>query len=183
MAYDQTSPRGAASMTSDAAIQTYVMGLQNVHALEKQAIQIINRQLERIENYPEVAAALRRHHAETEGQIGRVESMLRELGSDASTLKDLATQMAGNLAALTHTVMPDEILKNHFANCAFEAFEIASYRSLIAMARATGHAAHVPILEANLREEEAMFQTLQGMTETLSTRFLARAAAGEKADR
>jgi ferritin-like metal-binding protein YciE len=180
MAHDQTTGAGA---TSDEAIKTYVMGLQNAHALEKQAIQLINRQLERIDHYPEVATALRKHHAETEGQIGRIEAMLHELGSDASKLKDLATQMAGNLAALGHTVMPDEILKNHFANCAFEAFEMATYKSLIAMARTTGHAAHVPMLEANLREEEATFQTLQGMTADLSAKFLQRIGAGQKADR
>ena len=37
----------------------FITGLQNAHALEKQAIQLMERQLERIENYPEVEQLLR----------------------------------------------------------------------------------------------------------------------------
>ena len=74
MAYDQTSSTGA--MTSEEAKQSYVMGIQSAHALEKQATQLINRQLERIESYPEVAAVLRQHGAETEAQIQRLEGIL-----------------------------------------------------------------------------------------------------------
>ena len=51
MAYDQTSASGSL-MTSDTAKQDYIMGIQSAHALEKQATQLINRQLERIESYP-----------------------------------------------------------------------------------------------------------------------------------
>jgi ferritin-like metal-binding protein YciE len=40
-----------------------------------------------------------------------------------------------DLAVIGHTIMPDEILKNHFANHAFENFEIASYTSLIGQCR------------------------------------------------
>ena len=173
----------AAHADHDAATEAYVAGIANAHALERQATQLIDRQLERLESYPEVAALLRQHRAETEAQIGRLEGILTELGSAPSTVKDLATMFTGNLAALSHAVMPDEVMKNHFANCAFEAFEIATYRSLIAMAQATGHAAHVPVYESSLAEEEATEAKLQGMTATLATTYLGRLAAGAKADR
>lgn len=179
MAYDQTSSTGM--MTSEDAKQSYVMGIQSAHALEKQATQLINRQLERIESYPEVAAVLRQHGAETEAQIQRLEGILSELGSGPSVVKDVATQMSGNMAAIMHSVMSDEIMKNHFANVAFEAFEQATYRSLIAMAQATGHQHHVAIYEQTLREEEKTFQTLLGMTDTLSTKFLELSLSGEHA--
>ena len=45
------------------------------------------------------------------------------VGTDRSVLKDWATSIMGNLAAVGHSVMPDEILKNHFSNYAFENFE------------------------------------------------------------
>lgn len=176
----QTATTGA---SNDAAIQAYVAGIQNAHALEKQATQLINRQLDRIQNYPEVAALLRQHHAETEDQIGRLEGILSELGTSHSTVKDLATMFTGNMAALGHTVTPDEVMKNHFANCAFEAFEIATYNSLIAMAEATGNSAHVSVYERSLQEEQATEQKLQGMTAALSQKYLGLLAAGEKADR
>ncbi len=182
MAYDQTSASGSL-MTSDTAKQDYIMGIQSAHALEKQATQLINRQLERIESYPEVAAVLTQHGTETEAQIQRLDGILQELGSAPSAIKDLATQMSGNAAALAHTVMSDEIMKNHFANVAFEAFEQATYRSLIAMAQATGHQHHVPIYEATLREEEKTFQTLLGMTDQLTVKFMELSNAGEQAKR
>ncbi|MBP1804536.1 DUF892 family protein [Rubellimicrobium aerolatum] len=182
MAYDQSAAHGSLQ-ASEQAKQDYIMGIQSAHALEKQATQLINRQLERIESYPEVAALLRQHGAETEAQIQRLDGILQEFGTSNSALKDMATMFSGNMAAMAHTVMSDEIMKNHFANVAFEAFEQATYRSLIAMAQATGHQHHVPIYEATLREEEKTFQTLLGMTEQLTAKFMALSAAGESAKR
>ena len=176
----QTTPMDT---SNDAAAQVYVAGVQSAHALEKQATQLINRQLERLKNYPEVAAVLQQHLAETGHQIDRLESILTELNSSPSAVKDISTMITGNLAALGHTVMPDEVIKNHFANCAFEAFEIATYRSLIAMAEATGNGAHVSVFEQNLQEEQSMEQKLQGMTTALSQKYLQLTASGEEADR
>ena len=181
MTYTDTNPAG--SMTSDLARQQYVMGVQSAHALEKQATQLINRQLERIESYPEVAALLQQHLAETEAQIQRLDGILEELGSSPSMVKDMATQMSGNMAALMHTVMSDEIMKNHFANVAFEAFEQTTYRSLIAMAQAAGFPHHAPIYEATLREEEKTFSTLMNMTDQLTVKFMQLSAEGEQAKR
>ena len=181
MAYDQTSSTGM--MTSEDAKQSYVMGIQSAHALEKQATQLINRQLERIESYPEVAAVLRLHGAETEAQIQRLEGILSELGSGPSVVKDVATQMSGNMAAIMHSVMSDEIMKNHFANVAFEAFEQTTYRSLIAMAQATGFPHHVSIYESTLREEEKTFSTLLNMTDQLTIKFMQLSVEGEQAKR
>lgn len=167
----------------DTMLDDYLDGLKNAHALEKSATQLINRQLERVENYPEVEVVLRRHLGETEQQIARLEEMLDSLGTERSILKDLATSLTGNLAALGHTVMGDEILKNHFANHAFENFEIASYISLIAMAEASGQTPHLTGLRQTLHEEESTATILREMTPDLTRKYLARHAAGAKADR
>jgi ferritin-like metal-binding protein YciE len=179
MAYDQT--QSSELMTSEDAKQSYIMGIQSAHALEKQATQLISRQLERIESYPEVAAQLRQHLLETEQQIARLDGILSELGTTPSLTKDLATQMSGNAAAIMHSMMSDEIMKNHFANVAFEAFEQATYRSLISMAQLTGHQHHVAIYEQTLREEEKTFQTLLGMTDALTQKFMQLSLSGERA--
>lgn len=178
-----TDSASAGSMTSDQTKQQYIMGIQSAHALEKQATQLINRQLERIESYPEVATLLRQHLAETEAQIQRLDGILEELGTSPSMIKDMATQVSGNMAAMMHSVMSDEVMKNHFANAAFEAFEQATYRSLIAMAQATGFQHHVPIYESSLREEEKTFSTLLNMTDQLTVKFMQLSAEGEQAKR
>ena len=169
MAMSSTS---SMSFSSDAAMDTYISGLKNAHALEKQAIQLMERQVERIESYPEIEQLLRGHIRETEGQVQRLDEILHSFGEDRSLLKDLATQVSGNLAAIGHSIMPDEVLKNHFANHAFENFEIASYESLIAMAEATGHQQHVTSLRATLGEEEKMARTLREMTPELSLKYM-----------
>src|SRR5215210_4792193 len=159
-----TATTGGRSFTSDAALEVYTTGLKNAHALEQQAMQLMERQVERYARYPEMTQRLQQHIRETEQQIARLEELMHGMGTERSVLKDWATSIMGNLAAIGHSVMPDEILKNHFANHAFENFEIASYESLIAMAEATGHGQHVSSLRATLGEEEKMARTLREMT-------------------
>jgi len=159
----------------------FITGLKNAHAMENQALSIMKPQASRIENYPEVQAQLNRHIAETEGQIARLERILDNLGEDKSSLKDLALSVAGTFAALGHTVAPDEILKNSMANFAFENFEIAAYKSLITLAEASGNAAAIPDLEANLGEELAMAGWLDQNIGAVTVKFASLKEAGETA--
>jgi ferritin-like metal-binding protein YciE len=179
-----TATTGMADLTSSEDIRNiFITGLENAHALEKQAIQLMERQVERFENYPEMSDLLRRHITETEGQIRRLDEMLHTFGADRSILKDMATQFMANLAAAGHMPMADEVLKNTFANHAFENFEIASYKSLIVMAEASGNQKFIPGLQETLREEEKTAQAVYDMIEPITQKFLARSAQGLKADR
>ena len=166
----------ATSMT-----ETYIDGLKNAHALEKQAIQLLSRQLERVENYPDHQMMLRTHLHESEAQADRLEKILERHGTSNSVLKDFVTSLSGNMAALAHMPMSDEILKNTFANYAFEHFEIASYRSLIALAEAVGDAQSIPVLKESLAEEEKTAKLIGDVIEKTTLEFAHRAAAGETA--
>ena len=159
----------------------FVTGLKNAHAMENQALSIMKPQASRIENYPEVEAMLNRHITETEGQIQRLETILEGLDEDRSALKDMALSLAGTFAAVGHTVAPDEIVKNSLANFAFENFEIAAYKSLIALAEASGNTQAIEALEANLDEEIAMAEWLHANIETVTLQFAALKEAGETA--
>ena len=171
------------SFTSDAALEVYTTGLKNAHALEQQAMQLMERQVERYDGYPEMTQRLQQHIRETEQQIARLEELMHGMGTDRSVLKDWATSIMGNLAAIGHSIMPDEILKNTFANHAFENFEIASYTSLIAMAEATGNAGHVSALRQTLNEEERMATWIRENTPAISLKYIQLKEQGEKADR
>ena len=74
-------------------------------------------------------AALRRHIEETHGQRDRLEEALTSLGDGPPALKEDFLGFVGDMMALGHTPAQDEILKNTFANHAFENFEIAAYTS------------------------------------------------------
>jgi ferritin-like metal-binding protein YciE len=120
--------------TDDVLREVFLTGLKNAHAVEHQALALMDRQIDRAKNYPEVAVRLKSHRVETEEQIRRLEAILGGMGEDSSGLKDMALSLSGNLAALGHAFAEDEILKNAFANYAFENFEVASYKSLIVLA-------------------------------------------------
>lgn len=159
----------------------FVTGLRNAHAMENQALSIMKPQLSRIENYPEVAAKLEQHIRETEGQITRIEGLLAGLNEDSSTLKDMALSFTGAMAAMGHTMAGDEILKNSFANFAFENFEIAAYKSLMTIAELGGFANATSALQANLDEEKAMAMWLDENLRSVTMKFASLKEAGETA--
>ena len=109
-----------------------------------------------LERYPEMEQALRRHIEETHGQRHRLEEALQSLGDSPSTLKEGFLGFVGNMMALGHTPAQDEILKNTYANHAFENFEIAAYESLLTICETAGQQGSVTGFQQSLREEEAM---------------------------
>jgi len=160
----------------------YITGLHNAHAMETQAIQLLTRQVERLENYPELEARLRAHLEESKAQRTRLEEVLQTLDEQHSALKEAVLGLGGNIAALAHTAASDEIIKNTLANYMFEHFEIAAYKSLIAMSEFIGHPASAAAAQASLREEEAMAAWIDERIGTTTTIFLERVSAGETAD-
>jgi ferritin-like metal-binding protein YciE len=162
---------------------TFVTGLRNAHAMEHQALSIMKPQVSRIENYPEVARRLQQHITETEGQIQRLERALDHLGENRSMLKDAALSLGGTMAAIGHSVAPDEIVKNSFANFAFENYEIAAYKSLLALASQTGNGAVSDLLAQNLDEEVAMAEWIEQNIESVTLQYASLRESGESAKR
>lgn len=159
----------------------YVTGLVNARALETQAIELLSRQAERVQSYPEVEEALRRHITESEAQRDRLDHILATLGTSNSSVKDFITGLMGNVAALSHAPMQDEILKNALANYAFEHFEIASYKALLTLADLAGDTLAPAALRQSLAEEERMAQWCADSLDPLVRKFATLKAQGEKA--
>ncbi len=171
-------------MPQSAALRSvFVTGLQNAHAVEHQALSLIDRQLDRLVRYPELADRLRLHRRETEDQIARLETILSELRESHSSLKDMALSFVGNMAALAHAPAPDEVLKNNFVNLAFENFEIASYRSLLTLAEAGSYSHALPLLGATLAEEEAMAAWVEEHIPAITLRYVELRSEGKAASR
>jgi ferritin-like metal-binding protein YciE len=148
----------------------YVTGLTNAHALEVQAVQLLGRQVERLENYPAMAERMRQHIEESRNQQARLERILDRLGTSHSALKDAVTGFMANMAALGHTLAQDEVVKNSLANYAFEHYEIASYKALLEMADAAGDGQAPELLRQSLDEEVRMAQWIdQHLPETIRT--------------
>ena len=158
--------------SSDANRDIFIAGLRNTHALEMEALQVMNRQVERLQNYPELEQALRAHIRETEQQRQRIEEAMAEHQVSPSTIKEAIFGLMGNVTAVAHSPAKDEILKNLFSNHAFENYEIAAYKSLIVMAEAAG-SRHISAFQQSLREEEAMAQKVRDMIEPLTRKYIA----------
>lgn len=141
------------------------------------------RQIERLKNYPEMEQALRRHVEETHGQRHRLEEALQSLGDSPSTIKEGFLGFVGNMMALGHAPAQDEILKNTFANHAFENFEIAAYESLLVIAEAAGQGSHTTAFQQSLKEEQGMAQKVRDLVGPTTRRYIELTTAGEKADR
>ncbi len=161
--------------------ELYHTGLRNLHALEQTAIELTERQVERLEHYPEMRAKLQQHHQESLEQARRLKAIMQRHGTGASSLKSGFTAVMGNVAAALHAPAPDEILKNTFANYAFEHQEIAAYTSLIAMAEAVDDHASIPTLNQSLTEEQAMAAWIETQIVPTTRRFMQLSQAGETA--
>ncbi len=149
----------------------FVTGLVNLHAVEKQALAIVGPQIARLEHYPEVADRLRLHRDETEAQIARLDEILADFDMSGSFLKDTALSISGGMAALGHSIAGDEILKNSFANYAFEHFEIASYKSILTLAADGGFTGPTELLRQSLQEEEAMAQWIDAALPAITRQY------------
>jgi ferritin-like metal-binding protein YciE len=170
-----------AATMQDQARDTYITGLRNQHAVENQAIELLERQVGRLENYPEMEARMRRHIDESRDQARRLEELLAQFDTSHSSIKDTMMSLVGNIAALGHSVAPDEVVKNTFANFAFEHYEIASYSSLLTLCELTGHSAGRSALETSLREEKDMAAWIADHLDATVRRFVQRSAANQTA--
>ncbi|MDH2328005.1 DUF892 family protein [Cereibacter sp. SYSU M97828] len=150
--------------------------------MEKQALSIMEPQLKRLEHYPEVSALLDRHIRETEGQIARLDEILATVAESSSTLKDLSLSFTGTMAAVTHSMASDEILKNSMANFAFENFEIAAYTALIAAAEQAGAASAIPLLDQSLQEERQMAAQIEDGLPGVVRRYIELSGTEQRAD-
>jgi len=99
----------------------------------------------------------------------------------SSTIKDWMLSAGGSMAAISHAMAGDEILKNSFANQAFENYEIAAYNSLMVMAEMGGFQGAASGLQQNLAEEENMAQWLKDNLREVTMEFVSRQEAGESA--
>ena len=159
----------------------FITGLRNQHAVENQAVELLTRQVERLENYPEMVARMQQHITESQAQARRIEELLSGLGQSHSSLKDTVMSFVGNMAAIAHVPATDEVIKNTFANFAFEHFEIASYRSLITVADQIGQASALAALNTSLKEEIDMAQWIEAHIAPTTLRYVELSAAGAKA--
>ena len=157
--------------------------LRDAHAMEGQAIELLEAQIKRLEGYPEALPRLRSHLNETKEQQTQVEQCLHRLGTDTSTLKDTAMKFSANMQGMLHAMAGDEVLKHALGSHAFEQFEAGCYESLMVAAETAGEPEIARTCQRIMEQELDMAAWVWDQLPGLTQKYLERSASGESAKR
>ena len=123
---------------------------------QHQAIESLERQIGRLEHYPEMRRKLEEHLGQTRGQQAALAQAFNLLETDPSKLKASVVKVAANIQGMLHAFASDEVMKHALASYAFEQFEAACYRALVTAAEQAGEREVASTCATILREEEDM---------------------------
>ena len=152
--------------------QTLVAWLRDVHAMERASVDSLDRLADRLSRFPELAGRFREHWRESLAQVEHIERCLKNLGSDTSTFKDLATRFMGIAQAFAVAVVPDEVVKDCLVAYASRHFEIAAYVSLGAAALLLEEPDVARMCNDHLEQERAMASWLEQQIPDVTLEFL-----------
>lgn len=152
--------------------QTLVAWLRDVHAMERASVDSLDRLADRLSRFPELAVRFREHWRESLAQVEHIERCLKNLGSDTSTFKDLATRFIGIAQAFAVAVVPDEVVKDCLVAYASRHFEIAAYVSLGAAALMLEEPDVARMCNDHLEQERAMASWLEQQIPDVTLEFL-----------
>jgi ferritin-like metal-binding protein YciE len=150
--------------------------LRDAHAMEVNLAAMLEGQVERLADYPELQAGVAAHAEESVRHAQLVEAALTSLGEDTSSLKDGVAKLSGKLSPLGVGMAADAPVKIVLSNYAAEHFEIACYRSLEAAAEEAGLGEIAGTCRTILRDEENMAATLEPMITEITRSHLASTA-------
>lgn len=167
-----TDTNPAAAAFEAAAHEALVANLRNTHALEKQTVAVMESQLDVLTDYPDLHARVTDHITESREQARRLEAALEACGSSASMVKDALLSVMGRSQSSVQSFSDDAVLKALAADTMTEHLEIATYRTLLALADMAGKPEIRPRLEESLREEEAMAKWLEQNLDAITRRFV-----------
>lgn len=155
--------------------------LRDAYAMEKQALEMCERQSERIENYPELRQRIAQHVIETQDQIKKLDQCFTLLDEKPSAVKSAIGWTMGNMQAVGGMLTPDEIIKGSMASFVFENLEIASYTILIAAAEKAGEHQIAKICSDIRDQEQEMADWLKDHLPGTTAQFMQLDAADMRA--
>ncbi|WP_162419756.1 ferritin-like domain-containing protein [Microvirga brassicacearum] len=173
-------PTQSGTINPQDARQELITGLRNAHGLEQQAIEMLEGNVDRLENYPALKAKCTEHLEQSRQHQVLVAQCLEDLGESPSTIKDTTMGLVQNLQMMVHGATSDEVLKNSFAGYAFEHFEIAAYTALGVMARAAGEERIAQSADEILEQEQEMARWLEEHLPATVERYLMLVGSGEQ---
>ena len=154
----------------------YMTGLRNQHAVEGQAVSTIEAQLGRLDRYPDLRSKMQEEIQQSKTQATRLETLMSKHGTSASTVKEAVTTVVGKVSGVVHAPSSDDVVKDTLSAIGFKAYEIASYKALIAMAEAAGASDDVGVLKQSMEEEQKMGDWLGEHVPSIVNTYVSQAA-------
>jgi ferritin-like metal-binding protein YciE len=151
-------------MAADDIREQIVKYLTDVHGTEENAAAQLRAGVDSVHD-EQLAQVLREHLRETEDHERMVRGRLEELDASPSQLKDLAQKGIAAVGGAMSAAAPDTTGKVAIQAYATEHLEIASYRSLRAVAHQAGDVETVALCERILVQEEAAAGKLDELLE------------------
>jgi len=166
-------------MTIKTIEDLFIHELSDIYSAEKQLTKALPK-LARAATAPELKEAFESHLEETNGQVERIDQVVELLGIRLKRIKCAA--MEGLVEEGKEVI--DSVEAGPLRDAAligggnkFEHYEIASYGTIIALAKQLGYKDAVPLLVETLAEEKAADEKLTMLAEQLSKQKQAEKAA------
>jgi ferritin-like metal-binding protein YciE len=166
-------------MTIKTIEDLFIHELSDIYSAEKQLTKALPK-LARAATAPELKEAFESHLEETNGQVERIDQVVELLGIRLKRIKCAA--MEGLVEEGKEVI--DGVEAGPLRDAALigggnkvEHYEIASYGTIIALARQLGYKDAVPLLTETLNEEKAADDKLTMLAEQLSKQTRAEKAA------
>ncbi len=150
--FDETVDASLAAVDPDDLTEQLTKYLEDAHALEQQAIQLLEGAVT-MAGDPALETAYTQHLNESREHRDLLEGRLEALGASPSTVKDAALRLGALNWATFFGVHPDTPGKLAAFAFAFEHLEIAAYEQLKRVAERAGDAATASVAERILSEE------------------------------
>ncbi len=162
---------------SKTAMDIYLTGLRNQHAVETQAIGTVKNELGRMTPYPDLHARMQAEMERSTAQAARLDDLLARHGTSKSVAKEAVAGTVATVSGFAHAAAADDVLKNVLAAVGYKAYEIGSYKVLLTLAEAAGAAEDVAVLALSMKEEQEMGDWLGSHLPNFVHAFVARQAA------
>lgn len=148
-------------MANDDLRDKLVTYIQDTYALENQIVEVLEKHEREAQDYPEMQTMIHRHLEETKQHRQRMQERLAAYNEKPSAMKDMATNLMGNLLAALSGWRTDTVAKNARDEYVTEHMEIAAYGLLMATAQAYGDTETVRACSLNLADEIRMASLLE----------------------
>ncbi len=149
----------------------YKQQIMELYDAERQARRSLNK-MARAASTPELQQLFRRHARETKGQLQRLETIMRRLGSaDHKKKSKVMSGVLSEAKELLKNPSPDRDLMDTALSLAeqkVETMEIFTYDRLAHFARLLGANTDSELLGQTLEEEKRMLERIAALSESLS---------------